>query len=64
MDDRTDRAGKGTASSRDPVEIAGGEGKYADLEIAEMRNGHGHSIKSGKGSLKKRIGHLLHHNDD
>ncbi|KAK5124264.1 hypothetical protein LTR85_001967 [Meristemomyces frigidus] len=62
---------KGTLDSRDPVEIAGDEGKYADMEHANSAHAiayedglrrHG-SLKEG---LKRRIGSLRHprKNDD
>jgi len=55
---------KGTLDTRDPVEIAGDDGKYADLEFKNMRDNYEssssdpHRSKSVKESLKKRIGSL------
>lgn len=61
-----DRAGRdGTASSRDPMTIAGGESKYVDMAIANSKdtdtagNGDG-----GRGTLKKRIGNMGRKNND
>ena len=59
----------GTLDRRDPVEIAGDDGKYVDLE---MRNGADtgdvtsfrSEMKSELGSLKKRIGSLAKRNKD
>ena len=56
---------KGTLDQRDPVEIAGDDGKYADLEFAaagSSNNGRARRSSGGVGgSLKKRIGSLRHH---
>lgn len=67
--DYRERQRKGTLDQRDPVEIAGGEGAYADMEIAGMSKdadvgGSNGPKKSVGGSLKKRIGSLRHRNKD
>ena len=55
---------RGQLDPRDPVEIAGDDGKYADLEIANIRAAEATSSDANmsrggiKGSLKKRIGSL------
>ncbi|KAK4550367.1 hypothetical protein LTR36_003334 [Oleoguttula mirabilis] len=60
---------KGTLDARDPVQIAGSDAKYADMEYAnnahareyeEGLRGHG-SLKEG---LKRRIGSLRHRKND
>jgi len=66
MDDYDRSARKGTLDTRDPVEIAGDDGKYADLEIAQAQASSSSRPRgsSGIGSkLKKRIGDLRHHHD-
>jgi hypothetical protein len=54
----------GTLDTRDPIAIAGDDGKYVDMEIAnsndadiQSRPRRGSSIT---GTLKKRIGSLRH----
>ena len=61
--DYHDAERKGTLDQRDPVEIAGDDGKYVDLEIANSpeASGSGSNVKRHSGiggSLKKRIGSL------
>lgn len=65
MNDYDKSARKGTLDPRDPVEIAGDDGKYADLEIAQADASGSGGIsrpraESGglKEGLKKRIGSL------
>jgi len=63
---------KGTLDARDPVEIAGGDGKYVDAELANYARSHDNdatvkrtvSIRAAGDSLKKRIGSLRHRNHD
>lgn len=76
MDDRShinreyhDQQRKGKLDPRDPVEIAGDDGKYVDYQIrngAEQGDVHGvrQDLREGMGSLKKRIGSLRHRNKD
>jgi len=59
----------GTLDRRDPVEIAGGESKYVDLEIAQARSSttdvqRTSSIRQAGESLKKRIGSLRKKKND
>lgn len=71
MSDYDKSARKGTLDQRDPVEIAGDDGKYAELEMANAEaSGSGgisrpregsHSLKDG---LKRRIGSLKHRHRD
>lgn len=58
---------QGKLDPRDPVEIAGDDGKYADLEIANLRatgadvatSSDANLTRGGiRGSLRKRIGSL------
>lgn len=57
--DYHDAERRGTLDRRDPVDIAGGESKYADMEIAASASASDSHTKShGLGSLKKRIGSL------
>lgn len=54
---------RGTLDSRDPVDIAGDEGKYVDLEVANMRAKAANTATSSESGglregLKKRIGSL------
>jgi len=56
---------KGTLDSRDPVEIAGSDARYAELEYANVAKDAEYDQKSGGLSgLKKRIGSLRHRNRD
>lgn len=60
---------KGTLDARDPVEIAGNDGKYAEAEMAAYANSRDNdaSVKrsgSLRADLKKRIGSLRHRNRD
>lgn len=65
-------ARKGTLDARDPVAIAGDDGKYAELEIANARASTSDDVKrtgslrAAGENLKKRIGSLRHRkqNDD
>ena len=54
----------GTLDTRDPVTIAGGEGKYVDMEIANSHDTDINRSGSLKGTLKKRIGSLRGKKDD
>lgn len=63
MEDRSQKP----KDKRDPVDIAGGESAYVDMEIAGMsKDADAEGAKrSVAGSLKKRIGSLRHrHRDD
>ena len=56
---------KGTLDQRDPVEIAGDDAKYAELEMANASSSDANgrapgSLKTATGSLKKRFGSLRH----
>jgi hypothetical protein len=66
--DYKERERKGMLDRRDPVEIAGGEGAYADMEIAaaggSSKDADVGVRKSVGGSLKKRIGSLRRKNKD
>jgi hypothetical protein len=68
MKDYRQREREGTLDRRDPVEIAGGEGNYADMQIAAAAKQDGDVEpavkKSGHGSLRKRIGSLRKKNKD
>lgn len=71
MSDYDRSAQKGTLDQRDPVDIAGNDSKYADLEIARAdASGSGGlsrpRAESGglKEGLKKRIGDLRHRHWD
>ena len=60
---------KGTLDARDPVEIAGGDRKYAEMEHANRssaREDDNDMRRKGSlvGGLKKRIGSLRHRNRD
>lgn len=63
---------KGTLDDRDPVRIAGDDGRYADLEIANTKDNdaggnlrRGGSLRAVGDGLKKRIGSLRKkHKDD
>lgn len=60
---------KGTLDARDPVEIAGGDAKYADMEHANSKDNdlslhRGGSLRHAGDSLKKRIGSLRHKKHD
>ena len=63
---------KGTLDARDPVEIAGGDGKYAEAELAAYGSSRDHdsnvkrkgSIRAAGDSLRNRIGGLRHRNHD
>ena len=61
---------KGKLDDRDPVDIAGGEGRYVDMEVNEVRAEASASDarrRSGHGTmdgLKKRIGSLKHRHRD
>lgn len=50
----------GTLDTRDPVQIAGGESKYVDMELAHTHDTDSHKRHSGglREGLKKRIGSL------
>lgn len=49
----------GTLDTRDPVHIAGEDGKYADMELAHTHDtDHRRSGSGGLHGLKKRIGSL------
>ena len=55
----------GTLDSRDPVAIAGDDGKYVDMEIANSKDAdvssrQHRSSSGGMAGLKKRIGSLRH----
>ncbi|EMC95133.1 hypothetical protein BAUCODRAFT_157635 [Baudoinia panamericana UAMH 10762] len=78
MEDRADRMRdyrtaerKGTLDTRDPVEIAGDDGKYVDMEYAAYKNDRENeenvqrsgSLRAAGASLKKRIGSLRHRKD-
>lgn len=63
--DYHDAERRGELDPRDPVDIAGGEGRYVDLEVADARaNAEATSSDPNmnrggiRGSLKKRIGSL------
>ena len=70
----TDRSGqkkyheaerRGKLDPRDPVEIAGDDGKYVDMELAAEARANDRDVKGhGFGSLKKRIGSLKHRQRD
>jgi hypothetical protein len=68
MKDYRQREREGTLDRRDPVEIAGGEGNYADMQIAAAAKQDGDVEpavkKSGHESLRKRIGSLRKKNKD
>ena len=68
MKDYRQRERDGTLDRRDPVVIAGGEGNYADMQIAAAAKQDGGAEpevkKSGHGSLRQRIGSLRHKNKD
>ena len=56
---------KGLLDSRDPVEIAGGEAQYADLQRANDTDIHASprrsgSLRQGVEGLKKRVGSVVH----
>ena len=56
---------KGTLDQRDPVEIAGDDSRYVDMEIANSRDTDaGGMKKSTGGSLKHKIGSLRHRKHD
>ncbi|KAK5135360.1 hypothetical protein LTR08_005302 [Meristemomyces frigidus] len=60
---------KGMLDSRDPVEIAGDEGKYADMEHANNSSARDYEDglrRKGSvvGSIKRRIGSLRHRHQD
>ena len=64
MKDYHDQEREGELDSRDPVEIAGDDGKYVDTEVAnadahdnDARLVRGGSLKTG---LKNKIGSLRH----
>lgn len=63
--DQQQRAG--AIDSRDPVEIAGGQDKYVEMEFAHTRDADARVKRSGslRDGLKKRIGSLRrkHHDD-
>ena len=72
MSDYDKAARKGTLDARDPVEIAGGDAPYAEMEIANAEaSGSGGISRPREGSglkegLKKRIGSLkkkAHHEE-
>ena len=54
----------GTLDDRDPMVIAGGEGKYVDMEIANSKDADIVNSRNSKGNLKKRIGSLRRNKDD
>ncbi|KAK6396861.1 hypothetical protein LTR81_025873 [Elasticomyces elasticus] len=57
---------KGTLDTRDPIEIAGNDAKYAELEQANVRKDYEADVgrkNSVVGGLKKRIGSLRHRKD-
>jgi hypothetical protein len=57
---------KGTLDTRDPIEIAGNDGQYAELEQANVRKDYEADVgrkNSVVGGLKKRIGSLRHRKD-
>ena len=63
--DYHDAERRGQLDPRDPVEIAGGEGNYVDMEVATARanaeatSSDANMSRGGiRGSLKKRIGSL------
>ncbi|KAK3706294.1 hypothetical protein LTR37_012809 [Vermiconidia calcicola] len=59
--DYKDQERDGTLDQRDPVHIAGDDGKYADMEFANSKDtdaGHKHS--GSMGGLKQKIGSLRH----
>ena len=74
MDDRShltkdyrQRERDGTLDRRDPVEIAGGQSNYVDMEIAAAAKQDGDVEpvkKNGHGSLRKHIGSLRKKNKD
>lgn len=55
---------RGTLDDRDPVEIAGDDGKYVDLEMKnagrDMEDGAQHPATSTLGKLKGKLGDLRH----
>lgn len=63
---------KGTLDARDPVEIAGNDAKYAELEHANRPRAYdegqdtGNIARSGslREGLKRRIGSLRHRKND
>lgn len=63
---------QGTLDTRDPVEIAGNDGKYVDAEMASYANSRDNdaavkrtgSLRAAGDSLKKRIGSLRHKNHE
>ena len=59
---------KGTLDARDPVEIAGNDGKYAEAEMANYGNNdtvrRTGSIRAAGDSLKRRIGSMRHRKND
>lgn len=56
----------GTLDARDPVDIAGGESKYVDMELAKTHDSDANRHRSGslREGLKKRIGSLRKKNRD
>jgi len=61
----------GTLDKRDPVPIAGDDGRYVDLEIANTKDNdigggvrRGSSLKGVSDGLKRRIGSLRRKNKD
>lgn len=60
MKDYRDQRRKGTLDQRDPVEIAGDDSKYVDMELSNTtatETGGKHPHLDG---LKKRIGSMKH----
>ena len=59
MKDYREQERKGTLDQRDPVLIAGDDGKYADMEIANA-NDYDNGVKGDgvRGSIRKKIGSM------
>ena len=66
MKDYNKKKANGTLDDREPVHIAGDDGKYAEMEFANSRDTDAGVRRSGslREGLKKRIGSLRKKRDD
>ena len=62
LEDRARSSQNGTMDHRDPVAIAGGEGKHVDMQLANADTSESRVRTNGIGSLRKRLGSMKQKN--